>query len=251
MSNDLPFSHADQTDIDMFVCTAVPEYDFIDSTFGYPDGILKLTGLCRYDNLKKTDVPTHKILFMPTWRSNLRSCNKSTFLKSEYFQAYNSFLNCSELAALLDEFDYELIYYPHYEVQRFIDCFETNNARVKIADFKHNDVQDLLINSDILITDYSSVFFDFAYMRKPVVYYHYNDAAFRREHYKEGYFKIKRDGFGDVDITKEAVVNSLRHILENALQPDEIYLNRMNSFFCFNDTKNCERNFEAICELLD
>ena len=251
MSNDLPFSHADQTDIDMFVCTAVPEYEFIKSTFGYPEGILQLTGLCRYDNLKKTDAPTHKILFMPTWRSNLRTCKKAAFLESEYFKEYNSFLNCSELEELLEKYDYELIYYPHYEIQRFVDCFTTSSDRVKIADFKHNDVQELLINSDILITDYSSVFFDFAYMRKPVVYFHYNDEEFRKNHYKEGYFKIKRDGFGDVATTKEAVVNSLGNILENGLKPDEIYLNRMNAFFCFNDNNNCERNFEAICKLLD
>ena len=250
IANDLPFSHADQTNIDMFTCTAVPEFEYIKNNFGYPDGILQLTGLCRYDNLKKTEKPTKKILFMPTWRSFVRACSKNVFLQSEYFQAYNSFLNCDELAKLLEEYDYELIFYPHYEVQRFIDCYETKSSRVKIADFKHNDVQELLINSDILVTDYSSVFFDFAYMRKPVVYYHYNDEAFRREHYKEGYFKIAQDGFGEVATTKEAVVNSLRHILENGLVPDELYLNRMNSFFAFNDTKNCERNFEAICKLL-
>lgn len=250
IGNDLAFCHADQTDIDMFTCTAVPEYEFIKENFGYPEGVLQLTGLCRYDNLKKTDCPTKKILFMPTWRSNLRTCNKHTFEQSEYYQTYYSFLNSEKLQELLEKYGYELIFYPHYEIQRFLDSFREHIPNVTIADFKHNDVQDLLIHSDILITDYSSVFFDFAYMRKPMVYFHYNDAAFRAEHYKEGYFKIKRDGFGDVVTTQDGVVDSLRHILENSLQPDVEYLERMNSFFGFNDTNNCQRNFEAICKKL-
>lgn len=250
INTELEFCHADQTNLDMFTCSAIPEYEFVSNTFGYPEGVIQLTGLCRYDTLKKTDAPTRKILFMPTWRANLRSASRSTFLQSEYFKTYNSFLNCEVLHELLEEYDYELIFYPHYEVQRFLNCFQTDHPRVKIADFKHNDVQELLIRSDILVTDYSSVFFDFAYMRKPMVYFHYDEDAFHKEHYKEGYFKIRRDGFGEIAETEEAVVNSLRHILENGLKPDEIYLDRMNSFFAFNDTENCKRNYEAICRLL-
>ena len=250
IKDDLAFCHADQTNIDMFTCSAVPEFDFVQANFGYPEGILELAGLCRYDNLKKPEKPTHRILFMPTWRSNLRTCTKSTFAQSEYFQAYNSFLNSENLGKLLEEYDYELVFYPHFEVQRFLDCFETNNPRVIIADFEHNDVQDLLINSDILITDYSSVFFDFAYMRKPTVYYHYNDEEFRANHYKEGYFSYKRDGFGKVVETGDEVVENLRHILDNSLEPDKEYLDKINNFFAFNDADNCKRNFEAICKRL-
>jgi len=251
IKDDLAFCHADNTNIDMFVCSAVPEYEFIDKHFGYKKGVLQLTGLCRYDNLKKQEQPTHKLLFMPTWRSAQRSIDKSTFMQSDYFKNYNDFLNSRALATLLEEFDYELIFYPHFEVHRFLDCFETDNARVKIADFKNNDVQDLLINSDVLITDYSSVFFDYAYMRKPMVYYQYNEAEFREGHYKQGYFEYELDGFGPIAATQDAVVENLRRFLENGLQPDSLYLNRMNTFFKFNDTENCRRNYEAICRLYD
>ena len=251
INTELEFCHADQTNIDMFVCSAVPEFEYVDGHFGYPEGVLQLTGMCRYDNLRKPEAPTNKILFMPTWRSNLRTCTKSTFAQSDYFKTYNSFLNCEKLNELLEEYNYELVFYPHYEVQRFLDCFNTNSARVKIADFKNNDVQDLLINTDILITDHSSVFFDYAYMRKPMVFFHYDEEAFRREHYKEGYFSIPDDGFGAVATNEDEVVDCLRHILENNLVPDEVYTERTNKFFCFNDANNSQRNFEAICKLLD
>ena len=250
IKDDLAFCHANQTNIDMFVCSAVPEFEYIDKTFGYKKGVLQLTGLCRFDNLHKPDHPTHKLLFMPTWRSTLRTCNRQSFLDSDYFKKYNSFLNSEKLSGLLDTYDYELIFYPHFEVHRFLDCFRCANPRVHIADFKNNDVQELLIDSDILITDFSSVFFDYGYMRKPMVYYQYDEAAFRAEQYGKGYFDYKRDGFGKVVENEDEVVEELRHILENGLRPDDAYLGKINSFFCFNDTNNCLRNYEAICKML-
>lgn len=248
--DDIKFCHAERTNLDMFVCSAVPEYEYIDKFYGYKKGVLKLVGLCRYDNLKRNETPVKKILFMPTWRSKLRSCSRHTFLSSEYFKKYNSLLNSEKLAALLEKYGYEFIFYPHYEVQRFLDCFTTGSPRIKTADFGHNDVQDLLINSDILITDYSSVFFDYGYMRKPMIYYQYDEAEYREGHYQKGYFDCETDGFGKVAETEDEVINELNHILENGAAPEDEYLQKMNSFFKFNDTDNCKRNFEAILNLM-
>lgn len=248
--DDIKFCHAQRTNLDMFVCSAVPEYEYIDKSFGYKKGVLQLVGLCRYDNLRRNEKNTGKILFMPTWRSSLRSCSRNTFLSSEYFKKYNSLLNSEKLAELLQKCDYEFIFYPHYEVQRFLDCFRADNPRVKIADFAHNDVQDLLINSDVLITDYSSVFFDYGYMRKPMIYYQFDEAEYRADHYQKGYFDCESDGFGKVIETENEIIEELNHIIENNAIPDEKYLQRMNSFFKFNDTDNCKRNFEAILKLV-
>lgn len=250
IKDDLKFCHAENTNIDMFVCSAVPEFEYIDKVYGYKKGVLQLTGLCRFDNLRKNEKPTKKLLFMPTWRSSLRTCDRQTFMQSDYFKKYNSFLNSRRLSELLEEFDYELVFYPHFEVHRFLDCFNTSDGRVTIADFKHFDVQTLLIDSDVLITDFSSVYFDYGYMRKPVVYYQYDEAAFRSEHYEEGYFDYRRDGFGRVIETEDEVIDEIRHIIESGLKPDDVYLERMNSFYKFNDHNNCRRNYEAICKLL-
>ena len=187
---------------------------------------------------------------MRTWRAPLRTCNRSSFAESEYFKKYNSFLNSKELYEILKKYDYELIFYPHFEVHRFLDCFNSDNPRVKIADFKNNDVQDLLINTDILITDFSSVFFDYVYMRKPVIYYQYDEAAFRAEQYSQGYFDYKRDGFGDVVETEEDLYKGIIKILDNNLCIEDKYLAKINAFFKFNDNENCRRVYDAICSLL-
>ena len=87
-------------------------------------------------------------------------------------------------------------------------------------------------------------------MRKPMVYYQYDEASFRAEQYAKGYFDDRRDGFGRVVETEDEVISELEHILKNDIKPDDKYLDRMNSFFKFNDNNNCERTFEAIQKLL-
>jgi len=74
-------------------------------------------------------------------------------------------------------------------------------------DFEKNDVfeikescdyQELIKESSLLITDYSSIFFDFAYLKKPVIYTHFDYNEYRENHVPEGYFNYKNDGFGPI-----------------------------------------------------
>ena len=83
-----------------------------------------------------------------------------------------------------------------------------------------------------------------------MVFFHYDETAYHKGHYKKGYYEFERDGFGSVGKDENSVVDCLKHVLDNGLVPDKVYLERMNAFFKFNDTENCKRNFEAICELL-
>ena len=63
---------------------------------------------------------------------------------------------------------------------------------------KNYDVQDLLKRSKILITDYSSVFYDFAYMKKEVIYYQFDYNDFFKKHYEIGNFNFEKNGFGPI-----------------------------------------------------
>ena len=65
-----------------------------------------------------------------------------------------------------------------------------------IADFDNYDVQQLLIDSRLLITDYSSVAFDFAYMKKKTIYCQFDLEKYRSEQYGIG-FKKGNDALKD------------------------------------------------------
>lgn len=249
IKDNLTFLYADNVSTDLFVCSAKPEYEYVRDNYGYKDGVVKLLGLCRYDDLYKIEKPSKKILIMPTWRYDLRKADKKQFEESEYFKTFSHLLKSEEFNAILEEYDYEALFYPHMELQKFIDSF-TGTDRVKIIHFRDSTVQSLLINSDVLITDFSSVFFDYAYMEKPMMFYQFDEASFRKNHYGEGYFDYNRDAFGDVVQTEEALLSGVRKILSNKAAVEDKYMDRINSFFTLRDKDNSKRNFDAIKEIV-
>ncbi len=248
--DDMAFMHYPNTRCDLFVCAAKDEYAFVRDRFGHRDGVVRLLGFCRYDALFRAQ-PARKrqILLMPTWREWLALHDAGDFTHSAYFQAIDGLLRSPQLAALLEEFDYELAFYPHFEMHRFLGAFHSDNPRIRILGLEGNDVQRLLIESRLLVTDFSSVFFDFAYMGKPVVYYQFDEAEFRARQYKEGYFSYRRDGFGPVCATLEETLASVRELLSRDCRMAEAYQRKLDGFFTLRDGDNCRRNYEAIAAM--
>ena len=237
-------------------CAAKRECDFIKEVYGYPENVAKVIGFCRYDKLFKVKEFERIILVMPTHRLWLACEDKNeyanekqsnNFIKSEFFNEYIKFLNSKQLKFLLEKYNYSLIFYPHYALQMYTRLFNKycTNDRVIIADRKNYDVQDLLIRSKVLITDYSSVFFDFAYMKKPEIFFQFDEEKYRNSHYKEGYFNYERDGFGRVVYNTDELIKELEYTLNNG-EIEKLYNDRIDNFFSIRDDKNCERTYKAI-----
>ena len=243
--NDLIGLHADQSKIDLFVCGAKPEYEFVKNVFGHPDGVVCYTGLARYDNLHDFET-TKDILVMPTWRKYLSDLSKEDFIRSDYYIHWNEILKNPQLSAWLQEHNLRLVFYPHYEMQKFVDCFKIEDKNVVIANFDDYDVQKLLKESKLLITDYSSVFFDFAYMKKPSIYYQFDKSEFYSQHYKQGYFDYSKNGFGIVASDIDALLKALKDNIDRNFRLEPYYIEKIDHFFELHDTHNCKRIFEAI-----
>ena len=243
--------------IDYFVCGAQREYEFIKANYGYPKGTIGCVGLSRFDNLMSPHTEENIILVMPTWRTWLGNkyntvlqSDKERFLKSDYYKAYSNLMQDSELIAGLRQSGYKMAFYMHYKLQPYSDLFSSlENDVIAIADRERYDVQQLLMTSKVMITDFSSVFFDFAYMNKPVVYYQFDKEEYRKKHFSEGYFSYENDGFGPCVETHSKIKNEILKLLENGCKQPSLYEERVNAFFPNRDTDNCKRTFEAILEL--
>jgi len=255
--NDLKWQYYEVTKYSLFVCAARKEYDFVKTNFHYPDSVVKLLGLCRYDNLNKENTKKNQILIMPTWRDwiarPVKQSNKyddiSEFTKTEYFKCWNSLLNNTELHNSLAENDLTVIFFPHRNMQKYLFDFTVKTERIIIANWQDYDVQTLLNESIFLITDYSSISMDFAYMYKPLVYYQFDQEKYRTAQYQEGYFSYHNNGFGEVITNElELITVTLSYIKSNFAMKD-IYSSRVSEFFCFTDRNNCKRNFEAVYNL--
>lgn len=234
--------------VDLFVCGAKPQYDHELKVLGHPDGVLQYTGMPRYDYLKNN--LKNQILFMPTWRTWLFYCkNPEEFKKSEYFINWNKLINDEKLRELLEKNNLELVFYPHYEIQPYLKAFEfNNNNRIKIASIEKYDVQTLLNESRILVSDYSSVIFDFAFLNKPVIYFQFDYDNFFKFHYGKGYYSYDKDGFGPVSQTVDQTINLIEQYLENNFAVEGKYANNKKRFFTLDENGNSERVYRKILE---
>lgn len=243
--------------ISMFVTTTNQEYQSILSyPYYYAKDVVKKTGLPRYDRLYHNE--KRQIVIMPTWRAYLvtginpvtgtRSC-KAGFADSRYCQMYNILLNNERLLNAARECGYTVAFVNHPNML----CSEgfmsfSDEVQIIPSDYAYRDI---FAENDLLITDYSSVAFDFAYLRKPVLYYQADvEEFFSGLHtYEKGYFDYERDGFGEVEYDVEALVDRIIEYMQNTCQLKEKYRQRIDNTFPFNDQNNCERVYNAILAL--
>lgn len=257
IKDDMDWLHYENTKMTRFVTSTEREYRFLCEKFGYPEGSIIKTGLCRFDNLHQFTLKPRQLLLMPTWRSWIAtptSASKaieevSDFCQTTYYRCWNAFLNNPLLHRLLDENDLTLVFYPHRDMQRFLPDFTVGSDRIRKASFPEDDVQTLLKESVYLITDFSSIAMDFAYMKKRLLYYQFDVADFRKGQYAEGYFSYEQDGFGKVCYTQEEVLAELAAAIEDGFENPSVYTERAAAFFDLYDDNNCERTYHAVKEL--
>src|SRR5690606_2487376 len=116
---------------------------------------------------------------------------------------------------------------------------------------QEGSIQNLFQKAKIMLTDYSSVAFEMAYLDKAIIYYQFDKKTiYQGDHiYQKGYFEYERDGFGPVVEEVKQVEQALEQILQNSGKPLPKYLTRMQDTFKFKDGRCCERVYNAILAL--
>ena len=121
----------------------------------------------KYASIFGFDVNRKVVLYMPTYREP----------GNDLFRFYD----CPEdkrdrVRAVLDGCGAILLEKHHFQTYRNHPVVQSNGCSIAIrSENKHDiDVQELLLIADILITDYSSVYFDFALLKRPVLHFAYD-----------------------------------------------------------------------------
>ncbi|MDT2802185.1 CDP-glycerol glycerophosphotransferase family protein [Vagococcus lutrae] len=165
---------------DYFITSSKRESKIVEEKHGFPKDRILEYGLPRFDRLfsrsqkiknyiKRKKRRTIFIFF--TWRPELNKLNEDEFQKSEYFKNIMDLLNSDIFTDQNDMLGYMRL---HPNMEKFAHLFSAKlaNKRVIIRDESDDHiVQDYILKSDIMITDYSSAALDFAITGKPVVYY--------------------------------------------------------------------------------
>lgn len=244
IDTNMDFLYKKYNNLHLFICGAKPEYNDVLLNYGYGKGTV-YTGLARFDNYFNVKTEP-QILVMPTWR---RGSDNIDIRDSDYFKYWTSFLGNKNLETLLEKKCLNLYFYIHPVFQKYSEYFISNSHRVIIANFEDYDVQELLKKSKLLITDYSSILFDFAFMKKPALYYQFDRESYYENHYKKGYFSYDKDSFGDVCFSEDELVDHIKECVSKDFEFPSKYLVNFERFFKKHDNHNCERIYNCIVTL--
>lgn len=239
--------------IELYFCASCYEIEnLMKPVYDYADySILKLTGVPRYDGLVNRD--KKQILISPTWRMQAAvpvSKNESVerdynplFRETTYYQVYNSLINDLRLLEAARRYGYRIIYVLHPIVSPQAGDFETNDFVEIIPATGEMSYEKIFCESSLMVTDFSGVQFDFAYMRKPLVYLHHRLIP---QHYEEGTFHYDSMAFGEICHDNEELISLLCDYMAHGCVMKEKYRRRADDFFAYDDHKNCERIYQEM-----
>lgn len=220
--------------------------------YGYAGfDILKLTGIGRYDGLISHD--KKQILLSPTWRmynalpvttseGEQRGYNPE-FKYTTYYKVYNNLINHERLIRSAKANGYKIKFLLHPILSSQAEDFTPSPEVEVIPSVGDLSYEKILTESSLMVTDYSGVQFDFAYMRKPIVYFHPEELP---AHYEDGIFFYDTMGFGEICTKTEELVDLLCEYMDNSCRMKQKYVDRADDFFAFNDHNNCSRIYKEI-----
>ncbi len=221
------------------------------ASYGYSTREVRLTGFPRYDLLGGE---TKKVItLMPTWRAELidwdergRHKPSAAAARSSFVGMYGALLSDAGFIDRCERAGFRVQVKAHPNLSPVLPLIKAD-SRVRFLD-KSTAYREVFAETSLLVTDYSSVAFDFAYLRKPVIYFQFDRAEYFGATYGAGYFDCARDGFGPVVSSVEDLRQAIVAAVESGCRLHAEYRGRIDAFFAFNDRGNRRRVYEAILD---
>lgn len=174
------------------------------------------------------------ILYAPTWRDN-----------QFYGKAKYKFTLAMDLERMRREFgkDSVLLLRTHYYIADILDL--TGLEDFVFNGSTYNDVSRLYLASDICITDYSSVFFDFANLKRPMLFFAYDYEDYKGE-IRGMYFDMDKELPGPILQTNDELVDALHNIDQVTEQYKERYEQFYERFCSIDDGNASKRAVDIV-----
>ena len=172
------------------------------------------------------------ILYAPTYRSNQHEAGLGYTYKEE--------INFEELKEKIGD-KYIVLFRPHYFMANVFDFEKYKGFVYDVSEI--DDINELYIITDLLITDYSSVFFDFANLKRPMIFYMYD-----LEHYRDksnGFYIDLEELPGRITETQEELEQEIERI-DKEFKYDEKYKRFNEKYNYLDDGKASKRVVRRI-----
>ena len=135
----------------------------------------------------------------------------------------------------------------YFIMQKYTDFLKKSiSPKIKIASFDEYDIQELMRSARMMITDFSSVYFDMIYMKKPVLFYQFDEKQFRQHHYQEGWFDYHNNPFGKSFSEYKPMLAELEKIIKAEYCVSKEYLAAHRKELTNWDRNNSERVYQLL-----
>ena len=178
---------------------------------------------------KELNLPNDKkvILYAPTFRDNQH--------KSGVGYTYELGIDLDKLQEKISD-KYIILFRTHYFVANSIDLEKYKGFIYDVS--KYDDISRLYVISDLLITDYSSVFFDFANLKRPMLFYMYDFDEYKNQ-LRDFYIDIEELP-GPIIDKEEDLINEINNIKNYEKTYKDKY-KKFNEKFNYLDDKNSSK----------
>lgn len=221
---------------DKFIVNSETEKKILIKCLGYDNQNIIISGFPRYDRLEDLrNLEKYKILYMPTYRKGIK--NSDDFLNSKFY------LNTKSLLEKLSTNEkIEINFILHKEFKKYTKYYLNKNIKFY---YDYSSINELVNSSNLLITDYSSICFDFLFLEKPIIFYlsdSISEKTFKEAPYINSFEIFKAFIFKE----QEQVCSIINDFIKNPnLKKAEIEQIR-KIFFKYKDRRNCERLFKIL-----
>lgn len=180
---------------------------------------------------ERIGLPSDKkvVLYAPTWRDD------EFYGKGEY--KFDIKLDLFEMKERLGD-EYVVVLRMHYLIADNLNVEGLEGFAYNFSDY--DDIAELYLVSDILITDYSSVFFDYANLNRPILFYTYDLDKYRND-LRGFYIDFEKEAPGPVLMTSDEVIQTIEDIDPVYTQYQEL-VSTFNEKFCHLDDGNASSN---------
>lgn len=251
--------------IDLFITNTPAEHAYVvgdEAGYIYTTKEAQLTGLPRFDVIRRAAelVPPADrdlILLAPTWRywlflpsiegTQRRAGVIEDVLESEFVRSWSALFSAPRLHELAHQQGLQVAALLHPNLEQVADQLGLP-AGLQRFGFDNGGGARLFARCRALVTDYSSMAFNVAYIDRPVVYFQFDRERFLDGGHvgRRGYFDYDRDGFGPVAFDLDGVLDAITRTVACGPAPQPMYQARIDAAFPVRDGNCCKRVVAAV-----